>query len=214
MKHTLRRTALMLACGLLFPLAAHGGAQRYMPLSDSVRSVLQLSISDKPPSDQTYAKDYDAQVWIADMSFRLSKRMPNLEARSDFLSAVLYESTRAGLDPQMVLGLIEVESGFRKYAVSHAGARGYMQVMPFWVNQIGAKGQDLFHLRTNLRFGCTILRFYIDLEKGDLFRALGRYNGSLGKPEYPNRVKAAWHKHWNLERTLSSLDPIQLADLN
>ena len=98
----------------------------------------------------------------------------------------------------MVLGLIEVEAGFRKYAVSSAGARGYMQVMPFWVEQIGSREDNLFHLRTNLRYGCTILRHYIDREKGDLYRALGRYNGSLGKPGYPNLVRAAWRKYWNV----------------
>jgi len=97
----------------------------------------------------------------------------------------------------LVLGLIEVESGFRKYAVSEAGARGYMQVMPFWVRDIGSNGQNLFHLSTNLRYGCTILRYYLDMEKGDLYRALGRYNGSLGRPEYPNMVRAAWHKYGN-----------------
>ncbi len=120
--------------------------------------------------------------------------------RRDFLTSVHYEATRAGLDPQMVLGLIEVESGFRKYAISNAGARGYMQVMPFWVEQLGTQEQDLFHLRTNLRYGCTILRHYLDIENGNLYRALGRYNGTLGRPEYPNRVKTAWQRHWNLPR--------------
>jgi soluble lytic murein transglycosylase-like protein len=96
----------------------------------------------------------------------------------------------------MVLGLIQVESGFRKYAVSQAGARGYMQVMPFWVGLIGQKGNDLFHLRINLRYGCTILRYYLDIEHGDIYRALGRYNGSLGQPEYPNMVRAAWQRQW------------------
>ncbi|MFN6960961.1 MAG: lytic transglycosylase domain-containing protein, partial [Rhodocyclaceae bacterium] len=99
--------------------------------------------------------------------------------------------------PQLVLGLIEVESGFRKYAVSLAGARGYMQVMPFWVDLIGLPSHNLFHLRTNLRYGCTILRHYLDIENGDLYRALGRYNGSLGRPEYPNMVRAAWEKRWH-----------------
>ena len=105
----------------------------------------------------------------------------------------------------MVLGLIEVESGFRKYAVSKSGARGYMQVMPFWVKEIGTKGQNLFHLRVNLRYGCTILRHYLDVEKGNLFRALGRYNGTLGKPQYPNLVRAAWRDHWTIRprRTIS-----------
>ncbi len=108
-----------------------------------------------------------------------------------------YEATRAGLDPQMVLGLIQVESAFKKYAVSSVGARGYMQVMPFWVRSIGTQDQNLFHLKLNLRYGCTILRHYIDIERGDLYRALGRYNGSLGRPQYPNLVLGAWRKNWD-----------------
>lgn len=139
------------------------------------------------------------------MSRRLEKRLPDKAYREDFLRTAHYEAKRAGLDPQLVLGLIEVESGFKKYAVSSAGARGYMQVMPFWVREIGTSEQDLFHLRINLRYGCTILRHYLDIEKGDLFRALGRYNGSLGRPEYPNMVRAAWHGHWILpERTAAN----------
>ena len=108
--------------------------------------------------------------------------------------ACALEATRAGLDPQLVLGLIQVESNFRKYAVSSAGARGYMQVMPFWSKLLAQSEDNLFHLRTNLRYGCTILRHYLDIEKGDLFRALGRYNGSLGKADYPNKVYAAWQR--------------------
>ncbi len=134
--------------------------------------------------------------WLTEMSQRLSRRMPDREARIDFLKTVYYESKRAGLDPQLVLGLIQVESGFKKYALSPVGARSYMQVMPFWTKLIGDKGQDLFHMRINLRYGCTILRHYLDIEKGDLYRALGRYNGSLGQPEYPNMVRAAWEKQW------------------
>ena len=130
------------------------------------------------------------------MSRRLQKRIPDEAYRADFLKTVHYEAKRAGLDPLMVLGLIEVEAGFRKYAVSRVGARGYMQVMPFWVKEIGEREDNLFHLRTNLRYGCTILRHYIDKEKGNLYRALGRYNGSLGRPEYPNLVRAAWRKYW------------------
>ena len=129
------------------------------------------------------------------MSKKLERRFPDRRTREEFLVTVHYEAKRAGLDPQLVLGLIQVESAFRKYAVSSAGARGYMQVMPFWVKQIGHPGDNLFHLRTNLRFGCVILRHYLDMEKGDLYRALGRYNGSLGRPEYPNMVHAAW-KQW------------------
>ena len=130
------------------------------------------------------------------MSRRLEKRVADRKERMDLLRTVHFEAQRAGLDPQLVLGVIEVESGFRKYAVSRAGARGYMQVMPFWVKLIGRQGNNLFHLRTNLRYGCLILRHYLDLEKGDYFRALGRYNGSLGKPEYPRAVLAAWKVRW------------------
>ena len=116
---------------------------------------------------------------------------------SPSLRTVWYESRRAGLDTALVLGLIEVESNFRKYAISSAGARGYMQVMPFWIKVIGRTDDNLFHLRTNLRYGCNILRHYLDIEKGDLYRALGRYNGSLGKAEYPNLVRGAWERHWS-----------------
>jgi soluble lytic murein transglycosylase-like protein len=130
------------------------------------------------------------------MSGKLARRMPDRVSREEFLVTVHYEAKRAGLDPQMVLGLIQVESNFRKYAVSSAGARGYMQVMPFWVKLIGGSDHNLFHLRTNLRYGCVILKHYLDIENGDLFRALGRYNGSLGRAEYPNLVVRAWHNEW------------------
>ena len=120
--------------------------------------------------------------------------------RIDFLKTVHYEATRAGLDPQMVLGLIQVESGFKKYAVSYAGARGYMQIMPFWADLIGnGNARSLFDMRVNIRMGCVILRHYLDIENGDLYMALGRYNGSRGKPEYPNAVTAAWKKNWGWE---------------
>ncbi|MBU1775021.1 MAG: lytic transglycosylase domain-containing protein, partial [Gammaproteobacteria bacterium] len=162
----------------------------------SVRSMLHRAVADQAAPKLAFSSQQEAQLWLDEMSQRLAKRIPDANYRFDFLSTVHYEAMRAGLDPHLVLGLIEVESGFRKYAVSKVGARGYMQVMPFWVKSIGVKDQNLFHLRTNLRYGCTILRYYLDKEKGDLYRALGRYNGSLGKPEYPNMVKAAWHKHW------------------
>ncbi len=140
------------------------------------------------------------------MSRRLEKRIPDAAYREELLVTIHYEATRAGLDPQLVLALIQVESGFRKYAVSSAGARGYMQVMPFWIDVIGEKGDNLFHMRKNLRYGCTILRHYLDIEKGDLFRALGRYNGSLGKAEYPNLVRGAWNQ-WRYERQLAMGQP-------
>ena len=153
-------------------------------------------VSDRPPEGSSFSSPAHAQQWLAEMSRRLAKRIPDAAARDELLRAVHYEATRAGLDPELVLGLMQVESGFRKYALSSAGARGYMQVMPFWVKLIGKPDHNLFHLRTNLRFGCTILRHYLDIEQGDLFRALGRYNGSLGQPEYPNMVRAAWEKQW------------------
>ncbi len=142
----------------------------------------------------------EAIDWLTEMSARLDKKIPDRKNRLEFRRAVHYEATRAGLDPQLVLGLIQVESGFKKYAVSAASARGFMQVMPFWIDVIGRKGDNLFHLRTNLRYGCTILRHYLDIEKGDLFRALGRYNGSLGQAEYPNLVRAAWQKNWSYSK--------------
>jgi soluble lytic murein transglycosylase-like protein len=189
------QSAILAFC-LCIPLAAHAGAQKEEVLSASVQAVLQRSVSDQAVSKPAFASQREADAWLGEMSQRLAKRIPDKDYREDFLSTVHYEATRAGLDPHMVLGLIEVESGFRKYAVSRVGARGYMQVMPFWTKAIGTRDQDLFHLRTNLRYGCTILRYYLDIEKGDLYRALGRYNGSLGKSGYPNMVKAAWHKHW------------------
>jgi soluble lytic murein transglycosylase-like protein len=172
------------------------GAQKYEPLAASVQAALHAAVADRASPEPKFASVQEKIEWLAEMSRRLEKRMPDRQARLDFLKTVYYEAQRAGLDPQLVLGLIQVESGFKKYAVSSAGARGYMQVMPFWVKLIGNGDHNLFHLRTNLRFGCTILRHYLDIEKGDLYRALGRYNGSLGAPEYPNMVRAAWERQW------------------
>ncbi|MBP8868352.1 MAG: lytic transglycosylase domain-containing protein [Propionivibrio sp.] len=188
---------IILLLFLLLPLPALAGAQIYEPLSASVRAALSRTIADQAPPKSSFKSPLEAADWLTEMSQRLAKRLPNQESRLEFLRAVHYEATRAGLDPQLVLGLIQVESGFKKYAVSSAGARGFMQVMPFWIKVIGRSDDNLFHLRTNLRYGCTILRHYLDIEKGDLYRALGRYNGSLGKPEYPNMVNAAWQKQWH-----------------
>jgi soluble lytic murein transglycosylase-like protein len=182
-----------------WPLAALGGAQIYEPLADSVRARLSSMVADKAPAAMHFRSANDAQRWLAEMDQRLARRMPDRQQRLELLRSVQYEATRARLDPQLVLGIIEVESGFRKYAVSRAGARGYMQVMPFWVGQIGQPGHNLFHLRTNLAYGCAILRHYLDMEKGDYYRALGRYNGSLGQPQYPNLVLAAWRGRWKYD---------------
>jgi soluble lytic murein transglycosylase-like protein len=183
---------LVVALALAAPLAALAGAQQYEPLSASVRSAMSRAISDKGVPQLRFKDPEDGYRWLLEMSDRLARRIPDAKHRIELLKTVHYEATRAGLDPQLVLGIIHVESGFKKYAVSTAGARGLMQVMPFWVNLIGEGEHNLFHLRINIRYGCVILRHYLDIEKGDLYRALGRYNGSLGKPEYPNLVLAAW----------------------
>ena len=191
---------LIALAALLLPLTVQAGAQKYEPLSASVRAALSRTVSDRAPPRSSFTDSTEAIGWLSEMSQRLEKRIPDRDARLDFLRAVHYEATRAGLDPQLVLGLIQVESGFKKYAVSTAGARGFMQVMPFWVRLVGGSEDNLFHLRTNLRYGCTILRHYLDIERGDLYRALGRYNGSLGQPQYPNMVRAAWQTHWNYSK--------------
>jgi soluble lytic murein transglycosylase-like protein len=197
---TLARTlpaAALAFAGLLPAGATLAGDQRYEPLSASVRAALHRTVADQASPRHAFFAGDEGSAWLAEMSRRLEKRMPDADAREDFLTTVHYEATRAGLDPHLVLGIIEVESRFRKYALSRAGARGYMQVMPFWVELIGQKDQNLFSLRTNLRYGCTILRHYLDIERGDLFRALGRYNGTLGKSRYPNAVLQAWRDRWD-----------------
>lgn len=187
---------LVLALALALPGVSLAGAQIYEELSASVRAALSKSVADTAAPRIVTRNPREAEAWLAAMSQRLERFMPDPAERRDFLITVHYEATRAGLDPQLVLGLIQVESGFRKYAVSSASARGYMQVMPFWVKLIGTPEHNLFHLRTNLRYGCTILRHYLDMENGNLFRALGRYNGSLGQPDYPNMVVGAWKTRW------------------
>jgi soluble lytic murein transglycosylase-like protein len=196
----LRRPRLLARClafglaGALLAAAAQAGQQQYEPLSASVQAALQSAVSDRAAPRLVFASEALARHWLDDMGRRLERRIPDRDYREDLLTSVHYEASRAGLDPQLVLGLIQVESNFRKYAISSAGARGYMQIMPFWSKLLGDGEDNLFHLRTNLRYGCTILRHYLDIEKGDLFRALGRYNGSLGKPTYPNLVLRAWQQ--------------------
>lgn len=184
---------------LLMCIAAtcFAGGQLEEPLSNSVKALMQKSISDLAAPQSIFDNPAEGEAWLEQMSVRLQKRIPDETYRRDFLKSVHYEATRAGLDPQVVLGLIQVESGFKKYAVSSVGARGYMQVMPFWVRSIGSQDHNLFDMRLNLRYGCTILRHYLDIERGNYYRALGRYNGSLGKPQYPNLVVNTWRKHWD-----------------
>ena len=195
--------AVSCACGLgTWTSDAHAGAQIEEPLADAVRSALAAAIANrappKPGFDSTEMRLAYLR-WLGEMSGRLKKRKADHVTRVEFLETVWYESKREALEPSLVLGLIQVESGFRKYAISSAGARGYMQVMPFWARLIGdGDAIRLFHMQTNLRFGCVILRHYLDTERGDLFLALGRYNGSRGRPEYPNLVLGA-RKSWDYQ---------------
>jgi soluble lytic murein transglycosylase-like protein len=182
----------------LVRLPAHAGAQVEEPLADAVRTALSAAIASSAPPVPEF-DDIDARLrylrWLGAMSRRLAPKKPDWQERREFLQTVWYESKRAGLDPALVLGLIQVESAFRKFAVSGVGARGYMQVMPFWTRLIGNGDPSvLFHMQTNLRFGCVILRHYLNQERGDLFLALGRYNGSRGQAAYPNAVLAASRK--------------------
>jgi soluble lytic murein transglycosylase-like protein len=199
MARPMRATAVRDAC-LAFAFAAatavaQAGAQVEEPLANSVRSALSAAVLDDAPPRPTFDSIEDRLRylrWLGEMSERLKRRKAERTTRVEFLETLWYESRRAGLEPELVLGLIQVESGFRKYAVSRAGALGYMQVMPFWSRLIGdGDAARLFHMQANLRFGCVILRHYLDMERGDLFLALGRYNGSRGRPEYPNAVFAA-----------------------
>jgi soluble lytic murein transglycosylase-like protein len=190
------RAAILLIAAAFHAGAAYCGPQMYEPLSASARHALQKSVADQAVEGSSFQSREQARTWILAMSPRLRKKLPDSVARIEFLRTVHYEATRAGLDPQLVLAVIQVESNFRKYAVSTAGARGYMQVMPFWLDLIGTPEHNLFHLRTNLRYGCLILRHYLDIEHGNLTRALGRYNGSLGKLWYPALVQAAWKNAW------------------
>ncbi len=179
------------------PALAWAGAQQYEPLATSVQAAMHSAVADRASPRLVFASPDEAMEWLDEMSIRLAKRIPDQQARLDLLTTVQYEAKRAGLDPQLVLGVIEVESAFRKYAVSRAGARGYMQVMPFWAELIGTAEHNLFHLRTNLRYGCVILRHYLDIERGDLSRALARYNGSLGKKSsYAAKVMKASQTRW------------------
>ncbi len=192
-------TALSVTVTALLPIEAHAGRQAEEPLADAVRGALSAAILDRAPPKPQF-KDIEQRIayikWQGEMGERLKKHKAKaaaeLQTRREFLDTVWYESRRAGLDTSLVLGLIQVESAFRKYAVSWVGARGYMQVMPFWARLIGdGNAARLFHMQTNVRFGCVILRHYLDIEKGNEYLALGRYNGSRGKPEYPNAVFAA-----------------------
>lgn len=169
--------------------AAASPAQRDDP---ELRRALLQAVQDA----DSFNDRFDAEVWLMDMGNRLSRRLPDTDERLRLLKLVHYEASRAQLPPELVLAVIEVESNFDPWAISVAGAQGLMQVMPFWLDELGRPQDSLHRLETNLRFGCTILRHYLDIEKGDLKRALGRYNGSLGRPEYPERVLRSLRERW------------------
>ena len=196
MRNRLRAiSACAAACAAFALPRAFAGAQQYEVLSASVRAAMAGAVADSATFDWS---DLDTRAWVRAMTRRISARFPEEENARRFLALVRYEAMRAGLDPHLVLAVIDVESRFRKYAVSKAGARGLMQVMPFWVKQIGEPGHNLFNERTNLRYGCTILRHYLDRERGNMTNALGRYNGTLGQPDYPARVLRALKERWSL----------------
>ncbi len=196
---TRRRGLLAFALLPLLPRTARAGAQIEEPLADAVRSALAKAIANAaPPRPEFDSMDERLKFlrWLGAMSERLKRYQDEHLTRVEFLETLWYESKRSGLEPSLVLGLVQVESGFRKFVVSSAGARGYMQVMPFWARLIGdGDASRLFHMQTNLRFGCVILRHYLNTERGDMFLALGRYNGSRGRGEYPAAVFAA-RKRW------------------
>jgi soluble lytic murein transglycosylase-like protein len=192
---TLARRALLALPLVVVSRRSQAGAQVEEPLADSVRSALSAAIAAAAPPKPTFTKTDDRMAflrWQGAISERLKRYKSERHTRVEFLDTLWYESRRAGLEAELVLGLVQVESAFRKYAISVVGARGYMQIMPFWARLIGDGDPGrLFHMQTNLRFGCVILRHYLERERGDLFLALGRYNGSRGRAEYPNAVFAA-----------------------
>lgn len=199
------RSLAGLALGVFVYGGAMAGAQQYEPLADSVQAAMHAAVADTGAPEPIFPSVEARTRWLAAMAPRLSKRVPDQAERETLLLRVHYEAQRAGLDPRLVLAVITVESAFRRYAISTAGARGLMQVMPFWTRLLAdGDPSSLFDERVNLRYGCTILRHYLDQERGNLFRALGRYNGSLGRPEYPNAVFAAW-RTWTY--TTSELPP-------
>lgn len=186
---------LLLAVSLLMA----SGPRLTLAEAPEVDPGLRAALKAAADSNDSFQSRFVAEVWLMDMSLRLRSRMPDPHERLQLLQKVHYEASRAGLQPELVLAVIDVESGFNRFAISSAGARGLMQIMPFWLDEIGHTGDNLFHIATNLRFGCTILRHYLDIEEGDLTRALARYNGSLGKTWYSERVYRAMDRRWYIQ---------------
>ncbi len=164
--------------------------------ANAVDQELKQALSNAVADADSFGDEFDAQVWLVDMSARLKRYVKKPEERLELLRMVHQEATRAQLSPELVISVIHVESAFNPYAVSYVGAQGLMQVMPFWKKELGRKGDNLINASTNLRYGCTILKHYLDREKGDWIRALARYNGSLGRTKYPEKVMNFWQKYW------------------
>lgn len=195
-RRVILQSAGLAAASLMLPRMALAGAQREETLSDDVASVMRHAVDNVNPPRLVFNSPAEAQRWLSAMSSRLLPFVPEPYGRTRLLTNIQYEAMRAGLDPQLILGLIEVESRFRQYAISGVGARGLMQVMPFWVRHIGKPNHNLFDVRTNLRYGCTILRHYRNMERGNMVRALARYNGGLGRSAYSDAVVGAWQRRW------------------
>jgi soluble lytic murein transglycosylase-like protein len=189
MKPTL---TFLLALSWLAPASPATAAPATPPVDPALRTLLKQAAAET----DGFADRFDAEVWLTDMSQRLAKKVPDAKYRVELLRATHREAARAGLKPELVLAVIDVESSFNRFAISSAGARGLMQVMPFWLREIGRPGDSLFGIQTNLRYGCTILKYYLDKERGNLRAALARYNGSQGQGRYPARVNLAYQKRW------------------
>ncbi|MCU7836745.1 MAG: lytic transglycosylase domain-containing protein [gamma proteobacterium symbiont of Taylorina sp.] len=183
-------------CLFFFCLLGYTSVTQAEDYRTKVDAQLKTLLKEAIEDTSGFEDRFDAEVWLLDMSTRMTKQVPDPEERMEILKNVHQEATRAGLKPELVLSVIQVESNFKPYAISSVGARGLMQIMPFWLKEIGHPNDNLFNIRTNLRFGCTILSYYLKIEKGSLFRALGRYNGSLGKSRYPKLVNRAMRERW------------------
>ncbi len=188
----MKRIRRLIVVALFAALASHGNVSAQQHADPELREALRAAASDSA----SFTDRFDAEVWLTDMSRRLARQVKDPEQRIKILKLVHLEASRAALPPELILAVIDTESNFDHYAISVAGAIGLMQIMPFWLDEIGRPNDNLLHVDTNLRYGCTILRFYLDKEKGDLRRALGRYNGSLGKRKYPNKVIDKLTRKW------------------
>ena len=189
--YLLRSLFILTSISLSVPLI-HAQEAAPHTVDIELRNALQQALA----HPHSFSDKYEAEVWLMDMSHRLKRWMPQKKQRIEFLTLVHSEATRAGVSPELVLAVIQIESAFDRYAVSYVGAQGYMQVMPFWKKEIGRLEDNLIDAATNLRYGSTILKHYLDREKGDYIRGLARYNGSLGRTKYPEKVLLAWQKHW------------------